>query len=169
VIVVVIVGAGAGGIILSMPHATQSSTTSSSSGGTSVSNSTSQDPFRLTYGTITVGYQGGLFQLGFTDTEGKPIVGVVAVLHTRNETVMCSGPNGSAIGFGNCAQGPGKSYTFSPASGGPFPANTTFTGYASGIGPGSAVVGQTYTLSILATYSDGTSTNSTLSVPAVSG
>ncbi len=135
-----------------------------------MSNSGSAEgPFRLTYGTITVGYQGGLFQLGFQDTEGKPILGIVAILKTPTEAVMCSGSGGSGIGFGNCGPGPGKSYVFAPATGGPFPANTTFTGYASGVGPGSAVPGQSYQLSILATYVDGTSSNGTLSVPAVSG
>ena len=167
---VVIIGAGAAGIFLSTPHSTQSSSTNGSSVGTSASNSNaSEGPFKLTYGTITVGYQGGLFQLGFQGVGGKQILGVVAVLKTPVEAVMCSGSGGSGVGFGNCIPGSGKSYVYSPATGGPFPANTTFTGYASGAGPGSAVVGRSYPLSILATYVDGTTTNSTLLVPAVNG
>ncbi|MDA4132592.1 MAG: hypothetical protein OK454_05645, partial [Thaumarchaeota archaeon] len=69
----------------------------------------------------------------------------------------------------NCLPGSGKSYTYTPASGGTFPANTTFTGFDSGAGPGSAVAGQSYPLIITATYMDGTSSNETLSVQAVGG
>jgi len=125
--------------------------------------------FKINYNQIIVGYKGGLFQLNFTDIKGKPIAGVVAVLNTPVQAAMCSGGSGTSLGFGNCLPGPAKSYTFSPASGGSFPANTTFTGFDSGRGPGSATAGQSYPLSITATYVDGTSSNETLSVQAVSG
>jgi hypothetical protein len=51
----------------------------------------------------------------------------------------------------------------------PLPANATFTGYASGVGPGSAKVGQSYTVTIEADFSDGTSTTESFSVLASSG
>jgi hypothetical protein len=135
-----------------------------------VTNTTStQDPFQIGYDVMTVGYKGGLFQLNFTDLEGKQITGVVAILNTPVQAAMCSGAGGSGLGFGNCLPGAGKSYIFSPANGGSFPANTTFTGYDSGAGPGSAIAGQSYPLSIIATYTDGTTSSVTLSVQATSG
>ena len=82
---------------------------------------------------------------------------------------MCSGGSGGGLGFANCLPGSGKSYTFTPAAGGSFPANTTFTGYDSGTGPGGAVAGQSYPLTITATYVDGTSSTETFAVQAVSG
>ena len=69
----------------------------------------------------------------------------------------------------DCLPGAGKSYTFSPATGGSFPANTTFTGYDSGAGAGGAVPGHGYPLIIMATYMDGTSSTETVTVQAVSG
>jgi hypothetical protein len=169
IVAILIIGAAAAGFFLSMPHSTQTSSTSSSSVGTSLSNGNSTGgTFKVSYDTIIVGYKGGLFQLNFTDLKGKQIAGVVAVLNTPVQAAMCSGGTGSALGFGNCLPGSGKSYIFSPAAGG-FPANTTFTGYDSGAGPGSATAGQSYPLSITATYVDGTSTNETLSVQAVNG
>jgi len=167
VVAIVIIGAAAAGIFLTTPHSTQSSTTSSSVGTSN--SSAAEGPFKISYDTLTVGYKGGLFQLGFQDSEGKQIVGVVAILSTPVRAVMCSGGSGGAMGFGSCLPGGGKSYTYQPAAGGSFAANTTFTGFDSGVGPGSAVAGQSYPLSITATYVDGTSSNETLSVQAVSG
>jgi hypothetical protein len=170
VVIVVVVGAVAAGIFLSPPHSTQSSTTTSSSDtALSSSSSSAEGPFKISYDTLTVGYEGGLFQLGLQDLEGKQIVGIVVILSTPYQAVMCSGGNSGAMGFGSCLPAGGKSYTYSPATQGSFPANTTFTGYDSGRGPGSAVAGKTYPLSIAATYVDGTSSNVTLSVQAVSG
>jgi hypothetical protein len=116
-----------------------------------------------------VGYQGGLFQLGFQVLEGKAVQGVVVILSTPTQAALCSGGGGGGLAFSNCLPGSGKSYTFTPAIGGAFPANTTFTGFDSGAGPGSAVAGQSYPLTIVATYVDGTSSNETFSVQAVSG
>ena len=88
---------------------------------------------------------------------------------TPVQAVMCSDGSDGVLGFGSCLPGSGKSYTFSPGPAAGYPANTTFTGSDSGAGPGSAVVGQSYPLIITATYTDGTSSNVTLSVQAVSG
>ena len=164
VVVIVAVGAGAGGYFLSMPGAAKSSSTTSGSVGTSTASS-----FKIGYDTIIVGYKGGLFQLTVQDLAGKQISGVVAILGTPVQAAMCSGGSTPGLGFGNCLPASGKTYTFSPAAGGSFPANATFTGYDSGAGPGSATVGQNYPLSIKVTYVDGTSSNETVSAPAVSG
>lgn len=170
VVAVVIIGAAAAGIFLSTPHSGRSTSTGSSSVGTSLSSSSATaGPFRINYDTLTVGYKGGLFQLGFQDLEGKQIEGIVVVLSTPTQAAMCSGGFNGGLGFSNCLPGSGKSYTFTPAPGGSFPANTTFTGLDSGAGAGSAIGGQSYPLSITATYVDGTSSNETLSVQAVSG
>lgn len=146
----------------------------SSSTGTSQSSSSAEGPFKITYESLTVGYQGGLFQLALENTGGQPVVGIVATLNvpTPNGTrqaVMCTGGSTGAMGFGSCLPAPHKSYTASPATGGSFPANTTFTGFDSGVGPGSAVAGQSYPLIVVANFLDGTSSNQTFTVQAVSG
>jgi hypothetical protein len=175
VVVIVIIGAAAAGVLLNTPK--HSSTTSSS--GASQSSSTASF-LKITYVSLVVGYQGGLFQLAFQDNEGKQITGVVAVLNvavlntttgktTTVQAAMCSGGTSTGLGFGNCLPGPGKSYVSSPAAGGSFPANATFSGYDSGAGPGAAVPGQSYPLTVTVTYVDGTSSTETVSVPAVSG
>jgi hypothetical protein len=171
-VAILLVGAGAAGFFLSKPHSSTSSSTSTGSVGTSQSNTNATGgPFNISYDTLVVGYKGGLFQLGFQDNEGKPMTGVVAVLNINAtlQAVMCSGGGGSGLGFGNCLPGGGKSYTFSPATGGSFPANTTFSGYDSGAGAGGAVAGHSYPLIITATYVDGTSSTETISVQAASG
>lgn len=169
IVAIVVIGAAAAGIFLTTPHSTQSSSTSSSV-GTSLSNSNAASPFKVSYDTLTVGFKGGLFQLGLQTLEGKQITGIVVVLSTPVQAVMCSGGNSGAImGFGSCLPAGGKSWTYSPASEGSFPANTTFTGFDSGAGPGSAVAGHSYALSITASYVDGTSSNETLSAQAVAG
>lgn len=169
VVAIVIIGAAAAGIFLTTPHSTQSSTTSSSA-GTSLSNSNAEGPFKVTYDTLTVGYQGGLFQLELQNVGGKQVVGIVATLSTpKVPAVMCTGGSTGTMGFGNCNPAGGTSYTYQAATGGSFPANTTFSGYDSGIGPGYAVAGQSYPLSVVATFLDGTTSNQTFSVQATSG
>ena len=172
---IVLVGAAAAGILLNTPK--QSSTTSSS--GVSQSSSTASF-LKITYESLVVGYQGGLFQLAFQDLEGKQIAGIVVILNipvlntttgktTTLQAAMCSGGAGTGLGFGNCLPGPGKSYVSTPAAGGSFPANATFTGFDSGTGPGAAIPGKSYPLSITITYADGTSATENLSVKAESG
>lgn len=168
VILIVVVGAAAAGIFLTTPRPAQSSTTSSSA-VTSLSSSNAEGPIKISYDTLTVGYKGGLFQLGLENLRGEQVVGIVATLSTPVQAVMCSGGSTGAMGFGSCLPAGGKTYTYSPPTGGSFPANTTFTGYDSGAGPGSAVAGQGYPLQIVATYVDGTSSNQTFTVQATGG
>lgn len=165
----VIIGAAGAGIYLGSPqHSTASGTsTTSSSQGQSSSSLTSA--FKVSYADLTVGYKGGLFQLGFQDTQGKSIAGIVVILSTPVQAVMCTGGSGGVMSFNSCLPGGGKSYTYSPGATGGFPANTTFTGYDSGGGPGSAIAGQNYPLTITAYYTDNTILNQTISVPAVAG
>lgn len=161
-VAILIVGAAAAGIYLGGASHSKSTSTSTSSGTASVK------AFQISYDTLTVGYKGGLFQLGFQDTTGKPIQGVVTVLYTPVQAVLCSGYT-TGLGFTNCLPGPGKSYTFTVPSGGSFPADSSFSGFDSGVGPGSAAGGQNYTLSIKAWYTDGTTASENFTVPAVLG
>lgn len=121
----------------------------------------------INYSQLVVGYQGGLFQIGFQGTGTKPIAGLVVILSTPTQAAMCTG--GDSLGFNNCTPGPNKSYTYTVAYGGSFAANFTFSGIDTGAGPGSAVVGQSYPVSITVTYTDGTTMVQTLSVQATSG
>lgn len=155
------VGAAGAGIYLTKPPGSSHSSTTTSS--ESVVN-----PFKITYSSLIVGYKGGLFQLQFQDTSGKPILGMVTVLYTSTEAVLCTGATGS-LSFSNCLPGSGKSYTYTPPAGGSLPANSSFSGYDSGTGPGSATAGQGYTLNIKAWYGDGSVVSENFTIPAVSG
>jgi hypothetical protein len=121
----------------------------------------------VTYDTLLVGYQGGLWQLGLQANAGKQISGIIITLTTPTETVMCTGFE-PGLSFTNCiASGPGK-YVFTEPTGGSFPGNSTFTGFATGAGPGSAVVGKSYPIRIATQYADGTNDTETITVSAVS-
>jgi hypothetical protein len=161
------VGGIVAGYYLTAPSHTTTSSSSSSTGSTqSVSTS---GTITVNFNQLIVGYKGGLYQLSVQSTAGKPIKGVVAILSTPVQAVMCSGFGGSSMGFGNCQPAGGKSYTFAPANGGSFPGNTTFSGYDSGAGPGSAIAGSTYQTIIVFTYLDGTTSNETVSTTALGG
>lgn len=144
-----------------------SSTVSSSSLSTGTSGAA---PFKVLYDNLTVGFQGGLWQLGFQDTGNQSVLKMVAVLFTPVETSMCSGFY-SGLLFSNCS-----SVADAPSSAGPsnkypngFPLNYTFTGYATGLSPGSAIVGQNYTVHITALFVGGATINQTSTVEAVNG
>jgi hypothetical protein len=81
---------------------------------------------------------------------------------------MCTG-FASSLQFTNCIAGPDKIYRGTPDPRAPLPANATFTGFTSGVGPGSAKVGQSYNVTIEADFSDGTSVTETFPVQAASG
>jgi hypothetical protein len=90
-------------------------------------------------------------------------------LATPTPAIICSGFS-SGLQFGNCLAGAQKGqYMPSQSPEAPFPLNSTFTGFSSGTGPGSAVVGQSYSLTISATYADGTTGNETFTVQAIQG
>lgn len=165
-IAVVIVGAAAAGIYLSSPGNASTSTTTDST--STQANSSSVPPFKMNYNTLTVGYKGGLFDLSFQDVGGKPVQWVVVILSTPVEAALCTGV-GYGLQFANCVVAPNGGYTAIPTSPQGFAANTTFTGFATGAGPGSAVVGQNYSVTITAHYTDGTTGNSTYTVQATSG
>jgi hypothetical protein len=122
----------------------------------------------MLYDELNIGYQGGLWELGFQDVAGKQVATMVVVLSTPVPVVLCTGFN-HGLQFGNCAPGSGKTYVGTTPPGGDFPANETFTGYSSGAGPGSATVGTSYTLTVTTNFADGTSGNQTFSVQAQSG
>jgi len=170
IVVVLVVGAAAAAVFLK--GGSQSSTSSSSSTtstGSSVesASSSSSGPFTVSYDQLIVGYQGGFWQLGLQANAGKPISGLIVTLATPVQTLMCTGFE-PGLGFSNCiASGPGK-YVFTEPAGGAFAGNSTFTGFATGAGPGSAIVGKSYPITVSAQFADGTNYNETLTVQATS-
>jgi hypothetical protein len=93
---------------------------------------------------------------------------LTVTLHTPVQSVMCTGFE-SGLQFSNCIAGPDKVLRGTPDPRAPLPANSTFTGYASGVGAGSAKAGQSYPVTIAADFADGTSVTETYSVLASSG
>jgi hypothetical protein len=163
--VVIIVAAGAGILLTGHPSGNNSSSVVS----TTSTGSTGPQPFVINYDQLIVGYQGGLFQIGFQGTGTEPIAGLVVLLSTKVPAAMCTGFGGIALGFGNCTPGPKQSYTYTASPGGSFPANSTFSGIDTGAGPGSAVVGQSYPVSITVTFVNGTTVVQNISVQASAG
>jgi len=172
VIAVLIVGAAGAGIYLNTGSHSTVSSTSSTSGSVSTSQSAtngSASLFKVNYAQLHVGFSGGEFDIGIQDVGGKPVQGVVLIVSTPIEVVVCTGA-APGLKFANCEPGPGKS--FIPGQGtasGTFDANATFTGYATGAGPGSGVVGQNYTVTVTAFLPDKTTVESTFPVQAISG
>jgi hypothetical protein len=162
-IVILIIGAAAAGVLLNSPsHSTSSSTPTGGSAGTSQSaGGTGVGPFKITYDQVLVGYQGGLWNFGIQGIGSKPIKSVTVILSTPTQSEMCTGVFKGGLSFANCPA------SVDPVTV-PFPANSTFTGYTSGAGAGSATIGNSYTVIISAVFADGTSVNDTISVQAVS-
>lgn len=116
-----------------------------------------------------MGYQGGLFSVSFQDVAGKSVQSLVVLLSTPTEAALCTGA-GYGLQFANCVPGPGKTYVAGPSiASGNFATNATFTGFATGAGPGSATVGQNYTITVTADWVDKTTTTTTYTVQATSG
>jgi hypothetical protein len=143
-------------------NATSSSHTSSGSTSTTdqTTSSSATTWFKVNYNTIEVGYNSGLWNLQIQDVGGKQVKELTAILKTPTESKMCTGIFGGLI-FSNCPSLP-------PASGA-FDANMTFTGYATGVGPGSATPGNSYQVIIDAVFADGTAANDTITAVATSG
>lgn len=163
-VVILIIGAAAAGVLLnSPPHSTSSSSTpTGGSVGTSQSAvGTGVLPFEITYDQVLVGYQGGLWNLGIHGIGSKPIKSVTVILSTPTQSEMCTGVFKAGLSFANCPA------SVDPVTQ-PFPANSTFTGYTSGAGAGSATIGKSYAVIISTVFADGTSVNDTISVQAVS-
>jgi hypothetical protein len=136
-------------------------TQSSSSSATVLSSGSGDSPhFKVNYDNLTLGFKSGLWAISIQDVSGKPVKLLTAILNTPTETKICTGLFGGFV-FSNCPS--------VPPSSGTFPLNATFTGYASGAGPGSAVSGKIYTVTIVAVFSDDTHANDTLSVTAMGG
>ena len=140
-----------------------SPSTSSTSSGSSASNTISTSGgtwFKVNYDTVSVGYNSGLWQIELQDISGKQVKTLTAILSTPTQAMICTGVFGGFV-FSNCPP--------TPPSAGAFPANMTFTGYASGVGAGSAKPGSTYPIHIIAVFADGSKANDTISVTASSG
>jgi hypothetical protein len=171
VIAVLIVGAAGAGVYLNTgSHSTVSSSTSTSSSSLSTSHSTANASlFKINFVELYVGFSGGLFDVGFQDVGGKQVQSVVVILSTPTEVALCTGA-GYGLQFANCEPGPGKTYIAGVASvSGSFAANATFAGFATGKGPGSALLGQNYTFTVTAVLIDKTTVVSTYTVQATAG
>ena len=152
-----VIGSAGLGIFLYTPSPSTTSTLSSSSASNNTSGGTW---FKVNYDTLSVGYNSGLWQIELQDVSGKQVKTLTATLATPTRTVICTGVFGGFV-FSNCPT--------TPQSAGAFPANMTFTGYASGVGAGSAKSGTSYQVTINAVFADGTKANDTISVTASSG
>ncbi len=163
------IGSAALGIFLyasgpsTLSSSTSTSNSSTVSGGQSTitnGSSASSSHFKIVYDNLVVGFNSGLWEFKFQDVSGRSITMVTAVLSTPTETKMCTGIE-SGMSFSNCPA------TVSPL--GAFASNATFTGYASGAGPGSATPGKSYTVTVNAVFTDGSSATDTFLVEAASG
>ncbi len=137
------------------PPAVQSSRSSSSL----VVSSSGPTWFKVIKSTLSVGYNSGLWEFAIQGVGTKQVRDLSAVLNTPTESKMCTSVLGG-FNFGNCGLPPG--------SGTPFAANATFTGYTTGAGPGSASPGKSYSVTVTATFADGSTATDTVSVKASS-
>jgi hypothetical protein len=162
VIALLVIGSTGLGVFLytTSPSTVSSSTSGNSTGSTAQSTGSSRATwFKVNYHTLVVGYNSGLWELQLQDVSGKQVKLLTAVLSTPTESKMCTGLFGGFT-FGNCP-------ATAPSSGS-FAANATFTGFATGVGAGSATAGKSYTVTIDAVFVDGTTVNDTLTVLATS-
>jgi hypothetical protein len=104
---------------------------------------------------LLVGFQSGLWNMTMVNSGTDGITKLTAVLATPVRTEVCSGflPG---VTFKNC-----------PAvNGNAIPPGTKIESYATGAGPGSATIGDSYNITIDATFSDGQQYNFTSSITA---
>ena len=153
----VIASAGVGVYLYSSSNMSTAQSTGSTPALSTTISGNGTTHFKVNYDQLVVGYNSGLWSLSLMSTGGKPIKLLTAVLSTPVESKLCTGELGGFY-FSNCP-------ATSPASGA-FPTNATFTGYGAGTGPGSAKVGNTYKVTLVEVFADGTKTNETLSVTA---
>lgn len=169
VLVVVIAGAVAAGIYLSSPHTTSTSTSSTSASNTTQTSSTSSvGPFNVNYLALNVGFSGGLFEITIQGTGTKAISTVVVNVDTPTPAALCTG-TGYGLQFANCIPAAHGQYTAIPISPTGFAGNSTFSGFATGKGPGSAVAGQSYNITLVVTYNDNSIANQTIVAMATAG
>lgn len=106
---------------------------------------------------LTVGFESGLWNMTLVNSGNVGVTKIMAVLATPTQTEVCTGILGG-VSFKNC-----------PATQvDPIAPGTRLSAYASGAGPGSATVGDSYTVTVVALFSNGQSTNMTSTVVAQS-
>jgi hypothetical protein len=155
VVALLVIGAIGAAVFLYATPPAQSSSTS----GSVVVSSTGAPWFKVNKNALSVGYNSGLWEFQIQGVSGKQVKDLTAVLNTPTESKMCTSVLGG-FNFGNCGL---------PTAGGtPFPANATFNGYTTGAGPGSATPGKSYSVTITATFADGSTATDTVSVKASS-
>jgi hypothetical protein len=106
---------------------------------------------------LTVGYNSGAWVISLTINGNVGVSKITAILSTPVEAKICGGDAGG-LSFQNCNR-PQAATTL----GGP-----TILGYATGAGPGSAVVGRSYNVTVNLTLVDGRTSTITSSVIAQS-
>ena len=158
VVVILVIGSAIGVFLYSMPPSTGSSSSSSAPSSASQSASGVAN-FKVLSDSIVVGYNSGLWTISLQDVGGKSVRTLTVVLGTPTESKMCTGFS-SGLSFSNCPAIPRTP---------DFPVNATFSGFASGAGPGSAKPGNSYPVKIMAVFADGTTVTETSTVQATSG
>jgi len=156
VVVVLVVAAVGAGVFLSGTGTTTSTNTTTLTGSQSVLTTTAN--WKIIAANLTVGYNSGLWTMTIQSSSTKGIQLLTVILNTPTQSKMCTGVFGGSLQFSNCPSTPPASGSYAPG--------TVFTGYASGVGSGSAVPGKSYTVNINAVYSDGSITNDTISITA---
>ena len=101
----------------------------------------------ITSDNLTVGFQSGLWQVALHNVGSVSVSKIVVYLVTPTESKVCSGTDSSSgISFNNCTVAP---------SGNPLPPGATISGYATGIGEGSAKVGSSYPVAAKVAFVNG--------------
>jgi len=96
---------------------------------------------------LTVGVQSGLWQMELRNAGTVSVSNIVVYLQTPTESKVCSGADSSSgLFFSNCTVAP---------SGNPLPPGAAVSGYATGIGEGSATVGSNYPVAAKVTFDNG--------------
>ena len=119
---------------------------SGTGGGSSTTSGNSGGPVLVTTDNLTVGYQSGLWTLDLKNAGTQPLLEVTAILSTPVESKLCTGLAFSTLSFYNCPALQGK----------PVPVGGSIGGYTTGAGPGSAVIGKAYNVTVTSTFQDGT-------------
>jgi hypothetical protein len=109
---------------------------------------------------LTVGFQSGLRQIALQNSGSVSVSKIIVYLRTPIESELCSGSDSSSgLSFNNCTVAP---------SGNPLPPGGTVSGYATGIGEGSAKVGSQYPADAKVSFDNGNTVWVNSTVTAVS-
>jgi hypothetical protein len=161
VLVVVIIGVAAFFVLSPTSSNSTSSFRSTATSSTTGAGASTGAAVAVLSDNLTVGFQAGTWQIKLQNSGTKTISEIEVVLSTPTQTVVCTGTAQSGMAFANCPATVSKD--------GPLAPGGTITGFASGIGAGSAKAGSTYPLTINVVFSDATKAamNSTVTATAI--